>query len=281
MKMKMKTKTKMKMKMKNNASKSKAAILLLIMMMAFCTLAGCGSGENEGEAKADEQGTVTYIAATEPSYAPFDSTDEDGNIVGFDMDLLDAIGEDQGFKVEYQAFEFDAIIPAIQAGNADIIAAAMNVTEDRAEKVDFSDAYYNSGKVLLVKLDNDEITSIDDLTADMKVAAQISTWESEYIQELAEAGTISEAVILNQTTDCVLQLQNGDVQAVIMDAPVAEYYENNYKDEIKQLDTLLEPSPMAFAVAKGNSELLEKINTGLANVKENGVYDELKEKWFS
>ena len=269
------------MKTKNNANKSKAAILLLIMMLAFCTLAGCSGGENEGGDQAGGQETVTYIAATEPSYAPFDSTDADGNIVGFDMDLLDAIGEDQGFKVKYQAFEFDAIIPAIQAGNADIIAAAMNVTEDRAEKVDFSDAYYNSGKVLLVKLDNDEITSIDDLTADMKVAAQISTWESEYIQELAAAGTISEAVILNQTTDCVLQLQNGDVQAVIMDAPVAEYYENNYKDEIKQLDTLLEPSPMAFAVAKGNSELLEKINAGLANVKESGVYDELKEKWFS
>ena len=114
------------MKTKNNANKSKAAILLLIMMLAFCTLAGCSGGENEGGDQAGGQETVTYIAATEPSYAPFDSTDADGNIVGFDMDLLDAIGEDQGFKVEYQAFEFDAIIPAIQAGNADIIAAAMN-----------------------------------------------------------------------------------------------------------------------------------------------------------
>ena len=118
------------------------------------------------------------------------------------------------------------------------------MTEDRARKSIFPTHTYNSGKVLLVKLDNDEITSIDDLTADMKVAAQISTWESEYIQELAAAGTISEAVILNQTTDCVLQLQNGDVQAVIMDAPVAEYYDEQLQ---KTRSSSLTLSARAFA----------------------------------
>lgn len=118
----------------------------------------------------------------------FESTDDDGNLVGFDMDLLNAIAEDQGFKVEYQIFEFDALIPAVQAGNADIIAAAMNVTDERAEQVDFSEKYFDSGKVIVVTADNTTISGVDDLTADMSVAAQIGTTEGEYVQELAADG---------------------------------------------------------------------------------------------
>lgn len=252
----------------------KVLAVAMIALLAMCSLAGCG------EDKEAESDVTTYIAATEPTYAPFDTTDEDGNIVGFDMDLLNAIAEDQGFKVEYQSFEFDALVPAVQAGNADIIAAAMNVDEERAEKVDFSDKYFDSGKVILVKKDNDAIKGVEDFTPDMKVAAQMGTTEGQYIQELADAGTIGEAVVLNKTTECILQLQNGDVEAVIMDAPVATYYYNKYSDEVKKLDATIDPAPMAFAVQKGNTELLEKINEGLKNVKENGTYDELVEKWF-
>ena len=242
----------------------KVLVVSMIAVLAMGALAGCGS-KDEG-ASSD---VTTYIAATEPTYAPFDTTDEDGNIVGFDMDLLNAIAEDQGFKVEYKTFEF-----------ADIVAAAMNVTEKRAEQVDFSDKYFDSGKVILVKKDNDTIKDVEDLTSEMKVAAQIGTTEGDYVQELADAGTIGQAVVLNKTTDCILQLQNGDVDAVIMDAPVAKYYNNKYGDEIKQLDATIDPAPMAFAVQKGNSELLDKITTGLKNVKENGTYDDLVKKWF-
>ncbi len=241
----------------------------LIVVLSVCMLAGCGGKEE------------TYIAATEPTYPPFDTTDEDGNIVGFDMDLLNAIAEDQGFKVEYQAFEFDAIIPAIKAGNADIVAAGMNVTAERAEKVDFSDKYFDSGKVIIVKKDNDKINKAEDLTADMKVAAQIGTTEAEYVQDLESKGQIKEAVVLNQTTQCILQLQNGDVDAVVMDAPVAKYYETKNSDTIKQVESLIDPAEMAFAVTKGNTDLLEKINAGLKNVKDSGKYDELVAKWFS
>lgn len=254
---------------------AKALVIAMILVLTCGVLAGCGSKE-----EGDDATVKTYIAATEPTYAPFDTTDEEGNIVGFDMDLLNAIGEDQGFKVEYQSFEFDAIVPAIQAGNADIIAAAMNVTEKRAEQVDFSDKYFDSGKVILVKKDNDTIKDVNDFTADMKVAAQIGTTEGEYVQKLADEGKIGEAVVLNKTTDCILQLQNGDVNAIIMDAPVAKFYSDKYGDEIKKLDATIDPAPMAFAVQKGNDELLEKINAGLKNLKENGTYDELVKKWF-
>ena len=115
----------------------------------------------------------------------------------------------------------------------------------------------------------------------MKVAAQIGTTEAEYVQDLASKGQIKEAVVLNQTTQCILQLQNGDVDAVVMDAPVAKYYETKNSDTIKQVESLIDPAEMAFAVTKGNTDLLEKINAGLKNVKDSGKYDELVAKWFS
>ncbi|MBR0372960.1 MAG: basic amino acid ABC transporter substrate-binding protein [Mogibacterium sp.] len=257
---------------------TKAMALLLIALLAVGMLAACGGGGDSGDSGEEE--VVVYIAGTEPTYPPFDSTTEDGEIIGFDMDLLNAIAEDQGFEVKYQAFEFDALIPATQAGNCDIIAAAMNIMPDRAEVVDFSDPYFESGKVILVKADNDTIKSDSDLTPDMKVAAQIGTTEGEYVQQLAADGKIKEAVVLNQTTACILQLQNGDVDAVVIDAPVAMYYDLQNED-IKQIDSVIDPAQMAFAVNKGNDELLAKINAGLAHVKENGTYDALVEKWFT
>jgi ABC-type amino acid transport substrate-binding protein len=256
----------------------KTTALLLIALLTIGMLAACGGGGGEGSGGEEEE--VVYIVGTEPTYPPFDSTTEDGEIIGFDMDLMNAIAEDQGFKVQYQAFEFDALIPATQAGNCDIIAAAMNVMPDRAEVVDFSDPYFDSGKVILVKADNDAINSDADFTPDMKVAAQIGTTEGEYVQQLQADGKIKEAVVLNQTTACILQLQNGDVDAVVIDAPVALYYDLQ-NDDIKQIDSVIDPAQMAFAVNKGNDELLGKINAGLANVKATGTYDILVEKWFA
>jgi ABC-type amino acid transport substrate-binding protein len=253
-----------------NTKKLVVLLMALTMVVAF---AACGGGE-----KADED-VPTYIAVTEPTFPPFDQTDEDGNIVGFDMDLLNAIAEDQGFKVEYMSMGFDALIPALEADNADIIAAGMNAEDPaRQAKVDFSDTYYDSGLVLMVTEDS-AITSWDDLTADMKVSSQIGTTGGDKAQELADAGTIAEAVILDQFTTCVTQLKNGDVQAVIIDKPVAEAYIAK-QGGVKIVGDTVNAESYGFAVQKGNDELREKINAGLKNVIENGTYDELKAKWF-
>ena len=246
----------------------KALALILVLALAMCSLVGCGNSD-------------VLIAGTEPTYPPFESADEDGNIVGFDVDLLMAIAEDQGLEVEFKTFEFDGLIGAVEANSCDIIAAAMNVTPERAEKVDFTDSYFASAKTILVKKDNTTITKPEDFTADMKVAAQIGTSEADYVQALEDEGKIKEAIILNQTTQCILQLKNGDVDAVVMDAPVAKVYIDKNADSIKSLDTEIDPADMAFAVKKGNTELLDKLNAGLKNVVENGTYDQLVAKWFA
>lgn len=251
------------------------SLLCLTGIMIF-GLASCGG---EKEEKDDITGK-TLTAATEATFPPFDTTNEKGEIVGFDMDLMDAIAKDQGFKVKYKPFEFDALIPTLMAGNADMITAGMNADDpDRKKKVDFSKPYYKSGLVVVVKKDNTKVKSIDDLTKDMKVASQIGTTGADKAESLKKDGKIAEAVINNGFDTCLMQVQNGDVDAIIIDKPVAEQALNKYTD-LQIVGKTLNAESFGFAVAKGNKALLEKINKGLENVKKNGTYDKIYDKWF-
>ena len=174
------------------------------------------------------------------------------------------------------------MIPALKAGNIDIVAAGMNKDDpERQEQVDFSDAYYESQLYVAVPVDNDTINSIDDLTADMKVAAQTGTTGAEKVKELAEQGKIAEAVILDGLDTCMMQLINGDVAAVINDKPVTESYMKKQPDKIKMVGEALNAENYGFAVQKGNQELLDKINAGLKNIKDDGTFDELVNEWFN
>lgn len=252
----------------------KAAIILMILLMIF-SAAACGGDIEENS------DIPTYIAVTEATFPPFDTVDEEGNIIGFDMDLITAIGEDQGFKVTFTDMTFDALIPAIQAENADIIAAGMWAEDpERREKVDFSDFYYTDGKVLLIASDNEIINGMDSLTADMKVVSQIGTNYADEITALEQEGKIKEAVILDGFDMGVQQIINGDSDAMLVGYSIAAEYMRQTEGKLKIAgDNIMESESLGFAVKKGNTELLDKINAGLKNLKDNGKYDELCEKW--
>ena len=264
-----------------NTLKTMLALMLGIMMVFAMT--ACGGSSDSGDSEAAEGGEGgTLKVVTEATFAPFESTDEEGNIIGFDVDMMNAIAESQGLTIEWVNMEFDSLIPALQSNQGDIICAGMNkLAGDRAEKVDFGDTYFESDLMLLVKSDSD-LTGIDAVTSDMKLASQIGTTGGDMVQQMQDEGKIASGVVLNQWTDCYLQLQNGEVQGVIVDKPVGEAYLNNHGDIAKFVgDSFGEHEEFAFAVQKGNTELLEKLNTGLANIKANGKYDELVDKWFS
>ena len=263
--------------------KKKSLVILLAFTMVFTfALSACGGGSSEESSDGGDESAVLKVV-TEATFAPFEST-EDGNdeIIGFDPDMMAAIAEDQGLTLEWVNMEFDSLIPALESDQGDIICAGMNkLAGDRAEKADFGDTYFESDLMLLVGADSD-LTGIDSVTSDMKLASQIGTTGGDMVQEMADNGEIAGAVVLNQWTDCYLQLQNGDVQGVIVDKPVGEAYLNNHSDIAKFVgDSFGDHEEFAFAVKKGNTELLEKLNTGLANIKANGTYDELVDKWFS
>lgn len=251
--------------MKKTIMKLLAVASIMVMMFAMTS---CGGDK--------------LVVVTEATFPPFDTTDDDGNIVGFDMDLMNAIAEDQGFEVEYKDIGFDSLIPALEADEADIIAAGMNSLDpERQAKVDFTTPYFDSQLVLVVKEDNTTIKGVSDLTSSMKVAGQIGTTGADEANALEKDGKIAKAVILDKVSDAMLQLKNGDVDAIILDKPVTESYISKQPGVAKIVGSPIgELESYAFAVQKGNEELLDKINTGLKNMIDNGTYDELVEKWF-
>lgn len=260
----------------------KKLLVLALGIIMVLSMAACGgSGSSTESADGGEEQAVLKVV-TEATFAPFEFTqDGDDAIVGFDVDMMNAIAESQGLQIEFVNMEFDSLIPALQSDQGDIICAGMNkLAGDRAEKVDFGDTYFESDLMLLVKSDS-ELTGIDAVTPDMKLASQIGTTGGDTVQKMAEEGKIAEGIVLNQWTDCYMQLQNGDVQGVIVDKPVGDAYLNSHSDIAKFVgEKFGDHEEFAFAVQQGNTELLDKLNAGLAELKENGKYDELVDKWF-
>ena len=250
----------------------KKILLVSLSCIMAVMLASCGKSGSKDE----------YVAVTEPTYPPFESTNDDGKLVGFDIDLINAIAKDQGFKVKMKTMSFDSLVPAVEAGNADLIVAGMNKTPSRAKHVNFSDPYYNAGQFYMV-MNNSAINSEADMNSNTKVAVQIGTTTEEYLKKLQKEGKIGQVVSLNEYSTCVLQLENGDVDAVAGDMPVLDEYMNKKPGTYKTAGAIstanADDSMLAIAVSKKNDELLKKVNKGLENVMKDGTYDKLCKKW--
>lgn len=259
----------------------KLLAVLLIIAMAFA-FAACGNGnDNQGDNQGESDVPMVYKVGMEPTFPPFDTIDaETQELAGFDVDLMNAIAEDQGFELEWVNMGFDGLIPALQAGNIDIIASGMNASEERREKVDFSTTYYDSGLVVAIKAGNTAIKGVDDLTPEMKAGAQIGTTGADLANELFEQGKIGEAKIYNGLDVAVMDLQNGTIDALINDLPVTKAYMEAKPGTIEIVGDVLNAESYGFAVQKGNTELLEKINAGMQNLIDNGTFDEIYNKWF-
>ncbi len=127
--------------------------------------------------------TPTVNVATDPSFVPFEMLDPDtGEMIGFDMDIINEVAERAGFEVNLTTMEFSGIIPAVQTGSQEIAIAGTTITEERAQVVDFSDPYYDSGLQIIVRADNEEVSSIEDLEG-LSVATKIGSTSYDFLQQ--------------------------------------------------------------------------------------------------
>ena len=241
-------------------------VLALVMVLG---LAACGGSD---EAKV-------YIVGTEPTFPPFEYSADNGDIIGFDIDLIKAIAEDQGFEVEIRNLGFDGLPVAVQSGQIDIVASGMTITEAREEMVDFSAPYINAGLAIAVTADDMTINGADDLQG-MTAAVQIGTTGANAAQELLDAGVLEAVKTFNTVDVVVMELINGGVDVVINDLPVTKSYMTKQPGKIKIVGEPLSSDSYGFAVREENAELLDMINNGLKNVIENGTYDEIQANYF-
>lgn len=213
--------------------------------------------------------------AVEPVYAPFEFRNGAGELQGFDIDLIREIGKVAGFGVRFQNISFDGIIPSLQAGTVDAAVGAMTITPARSEVVSFSRPYFKAG-LAIASPKNQPISSLEELNG-KTIAVQIGTTGAQTAQKIpnAQIRTFDASVIALQ------ELKNGNVAAVVHDAPILQYaLKTGNLQNIQVSGQLLTEEYLGIPTPK-NSPNLERINQGLGTILSNGTYRTIYRKWFN
>ena len=251
---------------------------------AALVLAACGKKEEApapvpvAAAPARAPAKV-YVVGTDAAYAPFESQNEKGEIVGFDIEVVQAAAAKAGIEVKFVNTPWEGIFNELGQGGRDMIVSAVTITEERKGTMDFSEPYFDAAQLIAVK-ETSKVAKFGDLKK-LKVGVQTGTTGDEAVTKLL--GKASTNIKRFESTPLALkELEAGGVDAVVADnGVVIHYVANNPGGKFKTVaDKDFVPEQYGVAFKKGNSELQAKINTGLAAIKADGTYDRIYSKYF-
>lgn len=245
--------------------------VLLFAVSAACMAlaAGCG-GDNKDK---------PLVVGTEAQFPPFEFKDTSGNLTGFDIDLIKAIGEKIGRKITLQDMQFSGIIPALQSGQINMAIAGMSVTEERKKSVLFSDPYIDAGLSILVGINDATTKSSDDL-AGKKAAVHLGSTGAKKADELKAAGKLGAVSYYNSSTLAIMELVKGGADCVIIDNPYAQTFNAKEPGKIKILPEVLASDSYAIAFNLKSTELQAEVNKALAALTADGTIEKIKAKYF-
>ncbi|MCM3746072.1 amino acid ABC transporter substrate-binding protein/permease [Paenibacillus pasadenensis] len=248
------------------------------LTLALLIMTATGAAGWNGAAAA-ESGKV-YQIGTDITFAPFEYQDASGKYVGIDMDLLDAIAKDQNFKYEVKPLGFNAAVQALESNQVDGVIAGMSITDERKQKFDFSQAYYDSGVSMAVRAGNDDIKSYEDLRG-KKVAVKTGTQGYSFAESVASKYGFT-IVPFDDSAQMYDDVKGGNSVATFDDHPVLAYgaTQGNGLEVVDEIE-MVKGGTYGFAVSKGqNQELLQMFNDGLTNLRNSGEYDRILEKYL-
>ena len=261
------------------SSMSKKALWLAPLSAAMLLLAGCNDSSAPAESADADTATeapMNIKIATESSYKPFSYTDADGKLIGYEIELVDALCAQMKAECEVISQDWDGLIPGLNAQKFDAAIAGMSITPERKEVVDFSDPYFHSGIILIGKKGDD--ISIDSLKG-QPIASQRSTVASQYLQdEHADA----DIKLYDTQDNAYLDLTSGRARAMMSDKVTGiDWLKTDAgKDyEVKGDEISTNDDAMGIAFRKGDP-LIAKFNTALAELKDNGTYDQITGSYF-
>lgn len=263
-------------------------LLALSLVLGMFALAGCGGAAEEPAAEPETETEATaefttltpgvILVGSDTAYPPFENV-VDGVTVGFDVDLMKAIGERLGYEVEFKTYKFDALITGLQSGTEfDMVASAMTITEERKQQIDFSDPYINSNQSLAVAADSSVMTTADLKSGD-KIGVQSGTTGEIWAKENLEP----KGVVITPYDDILAAfgaLGAGDIVGVINDAPISQDVVKDPARNAKVVEEIETGEQYGFAFSKESSALREAVNAALAEIKEDGTYTEIYRTWF-
>lgn len=258
-------------------------LLSLVLALAVCAgggiLTGCGKEEDK------------LVVATNAAFAPFEFKQGE-SFVGIDMEIAQGFADYLGQKLEIRDMNFDAVVTSVGKNGVDIAMAGLTVSEKRKESVDFTDTYYNASQMIIVKADDtkfDACTTAEEAEAllnvsGVKIGVQSGT-TGQYLvegdEEFEFPGYLNTQCLKYDNAGLAVQaMKNGNVDYVIVDEAPAKNLVAKVAG-VKVINIKLTDEQYAFGVDKAQPELLTKFNTYLAQIKENGKFDEIVNKYFS
>ena len=259
-------------------------IQLPALTTAGLLLAACGKKEAApapapAAAASAPAPTQVYVVGTDAAYAPFESQNEKGEIVGFDIDVVKAVAAKAAIEVKFVNTPWEGIFNALGQGDRDMIVSAVTITDERKQTMDFSDPYFDAQQLIAVPA-NSKVARFADLKK-LKVGVQTGTTGDEAVTKLL--GKASNNIKRFESTPLALkELESGGVDAVVADnGVVIHYVANNPGGKFKTVaDKDFVPEQYGIALKKGNTELQAKLNQGLAAIKADGTYDRIYTQYF-
>ena len=266
--------------MREVTKKKRGILFLLLTALTITSAASVLPAGRMSVLHAAEQ-KQEIVVGTNAEYSPFEYRDSDGELTGFDYDLLEAIAEVQGVELVWNDLPFDSLMGSMEAGDIQIIAAAVGPTEERARSVDFSDVYYTGSQSIICN-EGADITEFADLQGKTVAVLEGSMSDLIVSGENTDYGVVEDAEVTRFKTasSAVMELMNQGADAVVIDTVMAEIY-CAQTTGIIYTEVPGTEEDTVFCIQKGNTELTELINEGLEKVKETGTYDELYEQYFS
>lgn len=262
--------------------KNKLFISFLIFLMI--ALAACSSGGGS-EASSDTPSTIDdvkkakkLVVGTAPGYFPFEMKDMKGQFVGYDIDVAEAIAKSLEVELEIKQFAFDALIPALQTGEIDMILAGMTIRGDRALSVSFSEPYFETGQVIMVPKKDKETKSWEDLDKPgKKIALSIGTTGALLAKNIYKN---AELLDFEDFPSASMALVQGEVDGVIYDEPAIRVYEAMNPDSVRGIYDLVSSEKLGIAVKHNDLETVQWLNSFLASYKDSPEELASREKWF-
>ena len=268
----------------------KGLLKLVLGTMSVLALAACGNTSDTADSSATDSAASTattdklqeikdkgtLVMGTSADYPPYEwhlIKDGKDEIIGFDIDIAQAIADELGVELEVKDMAFDGLIPALSTGKIDMIIAGMNATEERKQSVDFTDVYYTQTDIVVIrKEDADKFTSEDSLKT-AALATQKATVQETYLLETFPDAEIQSVPKWNTA---ILSLTTGKVDAVMMVDTVAKQFIAQNEDlMVANFDINSTPNAAAIAVAKNGGDFLETVNNIVSEMKESGKIEEL------
>ncbi|UII54766.1 transporter substrate-binding domain-containing protein [Cytobacillus spongiae] len=255
----------------------KISSIIIMSLLVFGVLVACGTSEESK--KTNGESKEVLVLGTSADYPPFEYVDtaKSEEIIGFDIDLANAIADELGYEVQVKDIDFSGLIPALETGQVDFVLSGMTPTEERKQNVDFSDIYYTAHHMIVSKKESG-IKTVEDLDG-KTVGVQLASIQEGKAEEMAEQINI-KIENRNRIPELIQEIKSGRFDAAIIEDTVAKgYFKNNEDIEGFILEGDDEEAGSAIAFPK-ESKLTDEFNRVLNELKENGELEKLIVKWF-